>query len=205
MRRRIKQPHEVRHLDGRAINWKRPPGPNKMCVWTKRTSGGKVIRGTFRHLCHLNRLNNLALAKYGTGIVIIQSAWNTTVAASAGTHDKDAVVDLYIPGVGWWEQQRFFRANGLGCWYRHPPLFGNHIHGFTLPVPEGRSRGDDFAMQGTPVGLFVPGQLEDYYREAFGLSGQHTPGSDNSWFPRRKEDTVFNLKRYVEHRARLAA
>jgi hypothetical protein len=111
MRRRIKQPHEVRHLDGRAINWKRPPGPNKMCVWTKRTSGGKVIRGTFRHLCHLNRLNNLALAKYGTGIVIIQSAWNTTVAASAGTHDKDAVVDLYIPGVGWWEQQRFFRAS----------------------------------------------------------------------------------------------
>ena len=148
-------------------------------------------------------MNNLALKKYGQEIVIIQSAYNTTVRASAGTHDYDAVVDLWIPGVGWWEQQRFFRANGLGCWYRHPPKFGNHIHGFTLPAPEGKYRGDDFAMQGTKVGIYVPGQLEDYYKHAFGLAGMHTPGSDKSWFPKRIENTVFDLNTYVARRAKL--
>lgn len=203
-RRRIRQPHEVKYLNGKAINWLRPPKPNTIVMWSKKTTGGKVVKGTFRHICHLNRLNNLAIARYGVGIEIIQSAYNTTVAASAGTHDYDAVVDLYIPGVGWWEQQRFFRANGLGCWYRHPPKFGNHVHGFTLPVPEGNYRGDDFAMQGTKVGVYVPGQLEDYYKHAFGLYGLHTPGSDKSWFPKNIEATVFDLEKYVARRASLA-
>jgi hypothetical protein len=172
-----------------------------MCRWTKKDYLGRPIKGSFRTLCHLNRLNNLALKKYGKEIVIIQRDWNTTVAASAGTHDFDSVWDIYIPGVSWWEQQRFFRANGFGCWYRHPPLFGNHIHGFTLPHPEGRYRGDDFASQGTRVGIYVPGQLEDYYNEAFGLANQHTPRSDKSWFPDNKEATVFNLSKYVKTRA----
>lgn len=203
-RRRIKQPHEVKHLNGKPINWLKPPDPNKMCLWTKKTSSGRAIKGSFRTLCHMNRLNNLAVKKFGKEIVVIQSDWNTGVAASAGTHDYDAVWDIYIPGVSWWDMQRFLRANGFGCWYRHPPLFGNHIHGFTLPVPEGKFRGDDFAMQGTKVGIYVPGQLEDYYKEAFGLSGQHTPGSDNSWFPPNKEATVFDLSKYVARRAALA-
>jgi len=202
--RRLKQPHEVTYLNGKAIDWTKPPKPNDKVRWSKKTTGGKAVTGSFRHICHLNRLNNLALRRYGREIEIIQSAYNTTVAASAGTHDYDATVDLYIPGVGWWEQQRFFRANGLGCWYRHPPLFGNHIHGFTLPVPEGKYRGDDFKMQGTKVGVYVPGQLEDYYNHAFGLANQHRAGSDNSWFPKSIEATVFDLDKYVARRARLA-
>lgn len=203
--RRIKQPHEVRTLAGKEINWRRPPRPNTMCTWTKRTSAGKKIRGSFRTLCHLNRLNNLCLRRFGVELVVIQPDWNTTVPASRGTHDKDAVWDLYIPGVSWWEQQRFFRANGLGSWYRHPPLFGNHIHGFTLPPVEGVVRFDDFAMAGIPVGTYVPAQLQDYYNHAFGLADQHTPGSDRSWFPKNIEATVFNLDAYVARRAALAA
>lgn len=174
-----------------------------MCRWTKETMYGRSIKGSFRTLCHMNRLNNLSLRRFGVQIVIIQSDWNTTVAASAGTHDRDSVWDCYIPGVSWWEQQRFFRANGFGCWYRHPPMFGNHLHGMTLPVPEGRSRGDDFAARGFRVGVYVPGQLEDYYNHAFGLSGMHSPGSDRSWYPRDIRDTVFDLSRYVKCRARL--
>lgn len=216
MAKRIKQPHEVRHLNGRPINWRKPPAPNKMCAWSKRTSSGRPIRGSFRTLCHMNRLNNLALHKYGHEIVVIQSDWNTGVAASAGTHDFDATWDIYIPGVGWWETQRFLRANGFGCWYRHPPLFGNHIHGFTLPPREGSSISDDFKVRGFKVGIYVDGgyssrgglvtssQIADYYNEAFGLAGRHSPHSDRSWFPKDKRATIFNLHNYVARRARLA-
>lgn len=219
--RPIKQPHEVRTADGKPINWRRPPRPNTMCTWTKRDQAGRPIRGTFRTLCHLNRLNNLALKRFGREIVVIQRDWNTGVAASAGTHDYDATWDLYIPGVDWWTQQRFFRANGLGCWYRHPPLFGNHIHGFTLPPREGRSISDDFAVHGIKVGVYVDGgystrgrlvtssQLADYYARAFGLSGQHEPGSDRSWHPATRpggvEATIFDLDKYVAQRARRQA
>lgn len=199
---RIKEPHEVRTRFGRRMNWMNPPGPNRMCTWTKPDMYGRPIKGSFRTLCHLNRLNNLCLQEFGVELVVIQRDWNTSVRASAGTHDYDSVWDLYIPGVPWWTQQKFFRANGFGCWYRHPPLFGNHIHGFTLPVPSGRVRSDDFSDNRTRVGIYVPGQLEDYYNHAFGLAGQHTPGSDRSWFPKDIESTVFNLATYIRPRAR---
>ena len=214
-RRRIKQPHEVRYLNGKPINWRKPPAPNKMCSWSKKTTSGKPIKGTFWTLCHLNRLNNLAIKKFGVEIQVIQPDWNTGVAASAGTHDFDSTWDLWIPGVDPWVQQRFFRANGLAGWMRKPPTFGWHYHGFTLPKPEGKVRTDDFKMMGVKVGIYVDGgvssrgglitssQITDYFAEAFGLSGQHTPGSDNSWFPANKDATVFNLKTYVERRARL--
>lgn len=196
----VRQPHEVRRRWGRRINWNRPPPPTKMCRWTKKTMYGQSIKGSFRTLCHLNRLNNLALAKFGKELSVIQSDWNTSVAASAGTHDKDSVWDLYIPGVSWWGQQKFFRANGFGCWYRHAPTFSNHVHGFSIPPQKGTQRADDFADSGFPVGIYVPGQLEDYYAHAFGLSGQHTPNSDQSWFPRSIRRTIFDLDKYVARR-----
>lgn len=217
MARRIKQPHEVRYLNGRAINWKRPPRANKMCAWSKKTTSGRSIRGSFRTLCHLNRLNNLALKKFGVEIQVIQPDWNTGVAASAGTHDFDATWDLWIPGVDPWVQQRFFRANGLGGWMRKPPLFGWHYHGFTLPPREGQSISDDFKVHGFKVGIYVDGgyssrgglvtssQISDYYNHAFGLSGQHSAGSDRTWFPKSIEATVFDLGKYVARRAALAA
>lgn len=216
-RRKIKQPHEVTYPNGHAINWRKPPRPNTMCSWTKKDQQGRSVKGSFRTLCHLNRINNLALHKYGKEIVIIQRDWNTGVAASAGTHDFDSVWDLFIPGVPWWEQQWFFRINGFGCWYRHLPLFGNHIHGFSLPEREGQSISDDFQVAGFKVGIYVDGgystrghlvtssQLLDYYNHAFGLSGQHTPGSDRSRFPKDIEATIFRLDNYVERRARLMA
>lgn len=215
--RRVKQPHEVRHLNGKPINWRKPPAPNKMCSWSKRTTSGKQIKGSFWTLCHLNRLNNLSLKKFGVEIQIIQPDWNTGVAASAGTHDFDSTWDIWIPGVDPYKAQRFLRANGFGCWVRKPPLFGWHIHGFSLPRFEGQVRSDDFRVMGLKVGVYVDGgystrgglvtssQLADYVNEAFGLSGQHTPGSDNTWYPANKGATVFNLHAYVERRARLMA
>lgn len=216
-RRRIKQPHEVRLLNGGAINWKRPPRPTAMCSWSKKTTSGRPIRGSFRTLCHMNRLNNLALRRFGREISVIQPDWNTTVRASAGTHDFDATWDLWIPGVDPWVQQRFFRANGLGGWMRRPPLFGWHYHGFTLPPREGQSISDDFKVHGFKVGVYVDGgyssrgrlvtssQIADYYNHAFGLSNAHTPGSDRTWYPKSIPATIFRLDRYVARRAELAA
>lgn len=201
---------EVLFLDGHKVNWKNPPEGNKKMKWSKKTYNGKTVFGSFRTICHLNRLNTLAVRRFGREIVVLQGPFNTTVAASAGTHDFDACLDVYIPGVGWWDQQRFFRANGFGCWYRHPPAFGNHIHGFTLPPHSGSSVADDFRRHGFKVGIYVDGgystrgglvtssQLLDYYNHAFGLSGMHNKGSDRSWFPRNIESTIFNLKNYVE-------
>lgn len=208
------QPHEVRLASGRRIDWHNPPKPNTICSWTKKTSGGKKIKASFRTIAHLNYLNNLALKKFDEQLVVIQPPFNTTVPASAGTHDKDAVWDVHIPGVGWWDQQRFFRSHGFGCWYRHPPQFGNHIHGFTLPPNHGGPFADDFKQLGTPVGKYVDGgisllghaitssQLSDYWNHAYGLSGRHTKGSDKSWFPADIRKTIFDLDGYVERRAK---
>jgi hypothetical protein len=198
---------KVLRLNGQPINWLNPvwgTDPTVKVMWSKKTIYGKPVKGSLRTICHFDRLNNLSIKVFDREIEIIQSPFNSDIEASAGTHDFDAVADVYIPGIGWWRQQRFFRANGFGCWYRHPPLFGNHIHGFTLPPWVGKSRGDDFAQNGFKVGVWVPGQLEDYYKEAFGLADQHTPGSDNSWFPDNKRATIFNLRDYIENQRRIA-
>ena len=204
---------EARLPGGAMVDWNDPPASSADAQWSKRDESGRTVKGSFRTICHLNRLNNLAVKKFGTGVRVIQPPFNTTVPASAGTHDFDACMDLHIPGEGWWDQQRFFRANGLGCWYRHPPKFGNHIHGFTLPPREGQVVSDDFAVAGLEVGIFVNGgfshaggqvtssQIEDYYNHAFGLAGQHDPNSDTSWFPPDIEATIFDLERYIDRRA----
>lgn len=124
-------------------------------------------------------------------LLIIQSSYNTGVSASAGTHDKDACLDVAIrlPDgkiADWWGSQRFFREMGWAAWYRHPPLFGNHIHMVSLGY------GD------CPVGEFIPSQVDDYYNHAFGLAGMHTPGSDTSWFPDSIRATIFNYQLWIE-------
>lgn len=208
----------VTHLNGTPIDWERPPRDTLMVKWSKRTISGKEIRGSFRSICHLDRLNRLAYRRWGVGIQVIQSAWNTTVAASKGTHDYDSVFDVWIPGVDPWVQQRFFRRNGLGGWMRKPPLFGWHYHGFTLPVREGKNVNDDWKLQGFKVGIYVDGgysitgslvtssQIEDYYNRAFGLANQHAPNSDKSWHPSRTGGgipaTVFNLQSFVNNRVK---
>jgi hypothetical protein len=196
-------------LGRRLIDWTKPPKATDMVFWLH---GGKRYKMSFRTACAMARLNNLAKAKYGVEITVIQPCFNTTVAASAGTHDYDCCFDLYIPGVSWLEQQRFLRANGFACWYRHPPAFGYHIHGFVLPPQEGSSRSDDFKVHGFKVGLYVDGgystrgrlvsssQIEDYYNHAFGLANAHTRGSDRSWFPSNIGRTIFNLDAFIARR-----
>lgn len=183
-------------LTGKAIDWSAKTLDPRMLVQWQPDFGSipKQYKGSLRTCAHQDWMDRRAHALFGQGIHIIQTPYNTDVPASAGTHDYDVMRDWWIPGLGWWDTQRFGRAHGEFCWYRHPPLFGNHIHGGTLPVPEGSVRFDDFT---TKVGVFVPGQLVDYYNHAFGLANAHTPGSDRSWFPKNIDATVFNLNAYI--------
>lgn len=203
---------EVRLLSGRKIDWNNPPRANAKCMWSRRDSDGDKVYGSFRSLCALNRANNLAIRKYDQQILVYQGAYSTRVAASAGTHDLDACYDLGKLGDSWWESQKFYRLCGIGGWYRKPPTFMNHYHGFVLPPHSGRVS-DDYDEAGIKVGKYVDGgistvgrlvtssQLVDYYNHAFGLSGQHKPGSDRSWYPKNIPDTIFSLRAYIERRA----
>lgn len=204
---------------GKEFRWANNPKPTTMARWHKKTMYGGEVKGTIRHIAHLDRMNNLAKARYGEEVVVIQSAWNTTIRASAGTHDKDMTADLMIPNVSWWEQQRFFRRNGFGCWYRQttPGLWSNHIHGFTLPHVVGTNVSDDWFAHGYKVGIYVDGgisvngrtmtssQIQDYYNHAFGLKDQHAKGSDHSWFPPSIEATIFDYGAYRKRHAALQA
>jgi hypothetical protein len=179
---------------------------------------GHPVIGSVRAIAHLDWMNKRAKAIFGKEIVVIQSAYNTSVAASAGTHNEDLVYDLYIPGVGWWRQQRFFRNHGFWCWYRHRPLFGNHIHGICMvPRAKGVSWSQSVRKRGFKVGIYVDGgystrgyrmtssQIDDYVRRAFGLSGQHATGSDRSWRPAKINQRMFKLTDYINRRKRVQA
>ncbi len=102
---------------------------------------------------------------------IIQGCYNTTVSASAGTHDYDAVLDVAIAGMDWNVAQLFLRRHGWAAWWRKPPTFTNHIHMVSLGYT-------------SRVGVFVPGQVSDYYANRSGLVGHAmdpTPHPDPQW------------------------
>jgi len=194
-------------LAGKPIDWTKPPETTARVMWSQRATNGEPVTGSLRTIAHLDHLSILAMAKYRVGISVIQPPYNTGVKASAGTHDFDACSDVKITGVPWEEQQRFFRANGFAAYYRRPPAFGEHIHGFTLPPRSGGSVVDDFAEAGFKVGKYVDGgfslfgkrvasaQIEDYYWHRTALAGhEHDP----SWFPPNIAATIFNLNAYIK-------
>ena len=136
-------------LAGAPINWDKPPAPTALVHWSRTTNSGKQVIGSLRTIAHLDRLDALALTRFGVHISVIQGPYNTSVPTSAGTHDFDACLDVWIPGVDGLTQQRFFRANGAGAYLRTPAQgFTLHIHYFTLPPREGTDVSDDFRSAG---------------------------------------------------------
>jgi hypothetical protein len=194
-------------LAGVPINWDKPPAPTTRVMWSKNDKYGRKVTGSFRHICHLEYTDQQARKEFGVGIQLFQPAYNKGYPPSAGTHDYDACVDAWIPGVGWLKQQGFFRRHGWGGWWRKPPTFTNHIHAFTLPPQEGVDRGDDYAILGFTVGKFIDGgwslygrkiasaQLVSYYLKRSGLKGN---AADNTWFPPNIKATIFDLPEFVK-------
>jgi hypothetical protein len=185
---------------GKELHWDLDQDPTKMVRWSNDTMFGGEVKGSLRTIAHLDWMSDRAVKHFGQRIVVIQAPYNTSVEASKGTHDLDSCKDWYIPGVGWWLTQRFGRVHGDGCYYRHPPLFGNHIHGFTLP------HGQHFQ---TKVGVYIDGgmslygrivassQLADYYAHRNALADH---SHDGSWFPKDISATVFNFQLFLHNK-----
>ena len=152
------------------------------------TSGGRTFlasRRTHAHLWETQR--RLTSRRPGAFLRVIQGAYNVGVDASAGTHDKDAVVDAEIVGWDdWLAEQRFLRECGWADWVRSPPTFTWHHHAVSLGYT-------------TEVGIYVPAQVDDYYRHAIGLKGQHNSGSDNTWHPANIDSTVFRFPEWSDY------
>lgn len=153
---------------------------------------------TQQHLLHT--IARLAIKHPGARLVILQPCYNTGVEQSAGTHEFDAVLDVEIVGLNWWDAQRFLRELGWAAWFRHTGKWASpnawHIHMISLPpgIPANPTADDvtaAFEAIGLRVGEFVPGQVDDYYAHALGLKGQHRAGIDHSWFPPNINATVF--------------
>lgn len=195
--------------DGKPLNWdaiaKDPDRVSKMVQWSKRSNSGKVVRGSLFFIAALDTMDQKAQARFGAGVNIIQTAWNTGVDASEGTHDYDAVIDWEIPGIYTLEAQSFGRFYcGMATWARTPAQgFPWHNHGFFLP-PGGH-------VFPTKVGKYIDGgkslgisgfssQIADYWVNALGLEGQHAPGSDPTPFPSKTEKMagIFDLDRYIQ-------
>lgn len=120
---------------------------------------------------------------------LLQSMYHTGVDASEGTHDKDACCDFYIVGMDLDEACWFARQHGIANWTRNPAQgdWGWHNHGFPIPP-----RWQFF----TEVGIYVPGQLEDYRNHALGLSGFHVPNSDPQRYP--ADQFIFNYDKWLQ-------
>lgn len=162
--------------------------PNELITATRCGKTFKASRRTFAHIDYTIAL--LAKQHPGARLEIIQGCYNTTVEASAGTHDFDACIDVRIVGLDWWTAQAFLRACGWAAWYRHTGSWasvGNwHIHMVSLGYT-------------TRVGIFVPGQVSDYLRHALGLKGQHDSGDDTSPFPKSIDDTYFDYDAWEDN------
>lgn len=196
-------------LSGSKINWAKPPKATTKVMWSSKDMYGRKVTGSLRTIAALDHLSSLAVTKFGHPVVVIQPPYNKDVAASAGTHDYDCCLDVYIPGVAWATQEKFFRANGAGAYHRKPPLFSNHIHLFILPVQEGKDRTDDFKVAGFKVGYLVDGgislygkqkysaQIDDYYAHKNALANH---AHDTGWFPADIKSTIFDLPAYIKRR-----
>lgn len=122
-------------------------------------------------------------------LVIIQGCYNTGVAASAGTHDFDACLDVKIEGMSYPEAQTFLRKYGWAAFYRKPPTFTEHIHMVLLPP---------YMLRWVaPVGQWVPGQVTDYYAEP-PLDGLTSNAIDYSWHPPDIRATIFNYDEWLK-------
>jgi hypothetical protein len=143
-------------------------------------------------------------------LVIFQPCFNTGVPESAGSHDFDGVFDVWIEGMTGGVAQRFLRAQGWAAWHRHTGKFENNIHIHMATIPPGLPAkptptqvGAAYKKLGIKVGELIDGgvtsagrvktssQIVDYYKHAFGLKGQHTAGSDKSWFPADINKTIY--------------
>lgn len=147
------------------------------------TLNGVTFRAGRRTAAHLIATDD-SLRRDGMWLRVIQPCFHSSVSASAGTHDGDGCLDVQVMhAVSWLDGQLQMRKRGWAAWYRPntPGLWGDHIHMVSIGCPG-------------PVGIYVPGQVEDYYAHRSGLKG-HAP--DTSWHPADIDSTVFDYPAFI--------
>lgn len=183
---------------------------------TRHTVAGTTFLSCDRTAAHLAwTVEELKRVHPFARLIILQPCYNTGVQASAGTHDKDAVFDVKIDGLGWWDAQLFLRRCGWAAWFRHTGLWASpkawHIH--MISIPEGLDNsptpleiGKAYAAAGIVVGRYIDGgytttgsvvatsQVDDYFDHSIGLKGQHRAGADTSRFPRNIAATIYRYQ-----------
>jgi len=173
------------------------------------TIAGVTFRASNRTIWHLQwTIAYLRLRFPRARLRIIQPCYHTGVAASAGTHNCDAVLDVWISGgvlgADPWRAQRVLRWLGWGAWFRHTGEWAArsrwHIHMISLPLglprnPSAQDVGRAYARLGLKVGEYIDGgwttkgaivatsQVVDFFNHAEGLANQHAQNDDPSWFP----------------------
>lgn len=154
------------------------------------TLGDKTFQAGRRTAAHIQwTIEQLAVQHPGAHLHIMQTCFNVGYAPSAGTHDGDGVLDFRIDGLDWWTAQWFLRQCGWASWYRHTGDWAAeidwHLHSVSLGCPG-------------EVGYYVPGQVDDYYRHALGLKGEHDSGEDTSRFPANIDATIFDFVKWEQ-------
>lgn len=157
---------------------------------------------------------------------IVQTCYHTGVAASAGTHDCDCVLDVWIYGgvlgADPWKAQKVLRRLGWAAWFRHTGTWAAksawHIHMISLPTglpanPTALDVGKAYAALGIKVGEYIDGgftttgrvvatsQVVDYFNRAEGLAGEHVQNDDPSWHPADINQTVFHRSSWFNRTA----
>ena len=178
------------------------------------TFGDKTFTCTRRTRGALRQLAR-ALKKWhpGCSIHVFQPCYNTGVALSEGTHDFDAVLDIWINGMTGDEAQTFVRKHGWAGWHRTPAQgFVEHVHMALLPPlahahPTPQMVGQAYWRRGLKVGRYIDGgltsqgvtnstsQVTDYManppRDA---TSDHN--LDRSWHPTNILATIYRPKGY---------
>jgi hypothetical protein len=145
------------------------------------TLNGVTFRAGRRTAAHLTATDDM-LRHRGCWLRVIQPCYNLGVSASAGTHDGDGCLDVEVVNENWLTSEELLRYAGWAAWYRTPPTFTRHIHMVSLGCPG-------------PVGVFVPGQVEDYYAHRTGLAGH---AADDTRHPVDIDSTVFDYPAWLE-------
>ena len=158
-------------------------------TWNGRTfsAGERVWAALFRFQAWLDKHHP------GLYVYVIQGAYNIGVVLSAGTHDKDGTLDTLILSrrTGrrvWLKGRKWWRQHGWACWWRRTGSWWRpsswHFHQNLLGT----------VQAGCPVGIYIPGQNDDYYHHRTGLTGHLLePG----WYPDDIDATIFDFEAWL--------
>ena len=178
------------------------PSPRTI-VSLGRTPGGTPLFASRYTRYHWDRTVRAFEKQFpGAKVYILQGSYHIGFKPSAGTHDRDAVLDVWVTGVDWREAEFFFRQQGWKGWWRHTGSWSApsqwHIHMISPGTPNA-------------VGDLIPSQLAAYDAGRLGLA-RSVDGPDTvrrpskvdhfdyqSWCRQLEEERMNNVQKAREH------